>query len=157
MLLDARGEGEDLAGGDGVREGERELRLSCWGRSGLEGGKIRSRRALCIVTVGFAWIDSSGLMVLMEERKRLRKQRLLSRTDSDCTFRVMQQTSSRTVSPGSKTRSWQRKNNVTLLTRCSHGLATTKVVRETNGMAQYSSFLILYFTFASLSSILGDV
>ena len=50
VLLDAEGDPGDLAGGEVLKKGERELRRSCRGRSGLEAGKMRSRREFCIIT-----------------------------------------------------------------------------------------------------------
>jgi hypothetical protein len=54
LLLDAGGEPADLAEKIVVEDGGCELRRSCWGRSGIEGGNIRSRRELCMANFGTA-------------------------------------------------------------------------------------------------------
>lgn len=51
VLLDAGGERGLLAERGVVEGGERELWRSCWGSSEREGGKIRSRSELCMITL----------------------------------------------------------------------------------------------------------
>lgn len=53
LLLDIGGERADLNGSEEVEVGEGELRRSCWGSSGLDGGKIRSIIELCMIAFGF--------------------------------------------------------------------------------------------------------
>jgi hypothetical protein len=52
VLPDTGAVRDTLVEDEAVEEGERELRRSCWGRSGPEDGKMLSRRELCIFGEG---------------------------------------------------------------------------------------------------------